>query len=134
MADYLVHPCTGCNACAAREGNRCVQQDDMQQLYPKLAAADVVVIASAGVLLRRQRPAEGGHRRLHTPMRNRFQVKKLALLLVAGATLPAVFDAILRQYQLVLDYFGLEDAGRVLVRGVPGEGGHTGQPRPAGGV
>ena len=36
VADYLVHPCTGCNACAAREGNRCVQQDDMQQLYPCL--------------------------------------------------------------------------------------------------
>lgn len=56
--------------------------------------------------------------RLHTPMRNEFQVKKLALLLVGAATLPELFDAIKLQYQLVLNFFHLEDAGMVLVRGV----------------
>lgn len=113
---------------AAREGNRCVQQDDMQQLYPKLAAADVVVIASPVYFYGVSAQLKAVIDRLHTPMRNRFQVKKLALLLVAGATLPAVFDAILRQYQLVLDYFGLEDAGRVLVRGVRERGDIQGSP------
>ena len=56
--------------------------------------------------------------RLHTPMRNKFRVKKLALLLVGAATLPELFDAIKLQYQLVLNFFHLEDAGMVLVRGV----------------
>ena len=60
--------------------------------------------------------------RLHTPFRNSFKVKKLGLLLVAAATLPAVFDAIELQYKLVLDFFKLEDAGRVLVRGVKDKG------------
>ena len=32
--------------------------------------------------------------RLHTPMRNEFQIKRLALLLVGAATLPELFDAI----------------------------------------
>ena len=50
--------------------------------------------------------------------RNEFQIKKLALLLVGAATLPELFDAIKLQYQLVLNYFRLEDAGMVLVRGV----------------
>ena len=46
VADYHVYPCTGCNACFQWEGNTCVQQDDMQKLYPKLAAADVIVLAT----------------------------------------------------------------------------------------
>lgn len=51
-------------------------------------------------------------------MRNEFRVKKLALLLVGAATLPELFDAIKLQYQLVLQFFHLEDAGMVLARGV----------------
>lgn len=128
VADYAVRPCTGCNCCFTQEGNRCVQQDDMQRLYPKLAAADVLVIASPVYFYGVSAQLKAVIDRLHTPMRNQFQVKKLALLLVAGATLPAVFDAIEQQYQLVLDYFQLEDAGRVLVRGVREKGDLQGNP------
>lgn len=56
--------------------------------------------------------------RLHTPMRNGFNVKKLALLLVGAANLPELFDVIKLQYQLVLNFFHLEDVGMLLVRGV----------------
>lgn len=49
--------------------------------------------------------------KLHTPMRNRFSIKKLALLLVGAAELPELFDAIKLQYQLVLNFFHLEDVG-----------------------
>lgn len=56
--------------------------------------------------------------RLHTPMRNEFQIKKMALILVGAATLPELFDPIKMQYQLVLNYFHLENAGMVLVKGV----------------
>lgn len=55
-------------------------------------------------------------------MRNSFKIKKLALLLVAAATLPTVFDAIKTQYQLTLDFFNLENAGMVLVKGVKDKG------------
>ena len=55
-------------------------------------------------------------------MRNEFQIKKLALLLVGAASLPNLFDAIKLQYQLVLEFFHLEDAGMILVRGVKDKG------------
>ncbi|MCM1234234.1 MAG: hypothetical protein NC489_29370 [Ruminococcus flavefaciens] len=42
----------------------------------------------------------------------------MALLLVGAATLPELFDAIKLQYQLILNFFHLEDAGMILVRGV----------------
>ncbi|HEZ7989203.1 MAG TPA: hypothetical protein RWN64_09075 [Ruminococcus sp.] len=46
----------------------------------------------------------------------------LALLLVGAATLPELFDSIKLQYQLTLNFFGLESAGMVLVRGVKDKG------------
>ena len=46
VADYKVNPCIGCNSCFAREGNKCFQKDDMVQIYNKLRAADMAVIAS----------------------------------------------------------------------------------------
>ena len=46
--------------------------------------------------------------RLHTPMRNEFKIKKLALILVGAATLPELFDSIIMQYKLVLNSFHLE--------------------------
>lgn len=60
--------------------------------------------------------------RLHTPMRNEFKLKKLALILVGAAALPELFDAIKVQYRLVLNYFKLEDAGTVFVRGAKDKG------------
>lgn len=122
VADYNVNPCIGCNSCFHREGKTCFQQDDMQKIYLKLAEADVIVAASPVYFYGVSAQLKAVIDRLHTPMRNDFKVQKLVLLLVAAATLPAVFDAILTQYQLILDFFKLKDAGRILVRGVKDKG------------
>ena len=46
----------------------------------------------------------------------------MALLLVGAASLPELFDAILTEYNLCLRFFNIEDAGKVLVRGVKEKG------------
>lgn len=94
----------------------------MAKIYAKLAEADVVVIASPVYFYGISAQLKAIVDRLHTPMRNDFKIKKLALLLVAAATLPTVFDAIKVQYQLVLNFFKLENAGMVLVKGVKDKG------------
>lgn len=90
----------------------------MAQIYEKLKTADIVVAASPVYFYGISAQLKAVVDRLHTPMRNTFSIKKLGLLLVGAAELPALFDAILMQYQLILNYFHLEDIGRVLVRGV----------------
>lgn len=122
VADYKVNPCIGCNSCFTRENNRCFQEDDMVQIYDKLKTADIVVIASPVYFYGISAKLKAIIDRLHTPMRNEFPIKKLGLLLVGAATLPNLFDAIKVQYQLVLDFFHLEDIGMVLVRGVKEKG------------
>ena len=122
VADYKVNPCIGCNSCFTRERNKCFQNDDMDEIYEKLRAADIVVVASPVYFYGISAELKAVIDRLHTPMRSEFSIKKLALLLVGAAELPELFDAIKLQYQLVLHFFHLEDLGMVLVRGVKDKG------------
>ena len=92
VADYKVNPCIGCNSCFTREGNQCFQKDDMAEIYKKLKMADVLVIASPVYFYGISAELKAIIDRLHTPMRNEFQIKKLVLLLVGAATLPALCE------------------------------------------
>ena len=118
VADYNVNPCIGCNSCFTREGNQCFQNDDMVQIYEKLRNADIVVIASPVYFYGISAKLKAIVDRLHTPMRTTFRIRKLGLLLVGAAELPNLFDPIIMQYQMVLDFFRLESIGTILVRGI----------------
>ncbi len=119
---YKVNPCTGCNACFRNEQHICVQKDDMELVYEKMVHADMLVIASPVYFYGLSAQLKTVIDRFHNPTRDTFRLKKMALLLVGAATLPELFDSILAQYRLCLNFFKLEDAGRVLVRGVKDKG------------
>ena len=120
--DYKVNPCMGCNACFKNEANACVQNDDMSLIYEKMSRADMLVIASPVYFYGLSAQLKAVIDRFHNPIRDTFRLKRMALLLVGAATLPELFDSILAQYRLCLNFFNLEDAGRVLVRGVKDKG------------
>lgn len=120
--DYKVKPCIGCNACFRNESNTCAQKDDMANIYEKMARADMLVIASPVYFYGLSAQLKTIIDRLHNPIRDTFHIKKMALLLVGAATLPELFDSIVTQYQLCLNFFKIEDAGKVLVRGVKDKG------------
>ena len=44
LKDYNIKPCEGCHYC--EENKRCIIEDDMQELYPKLKKADVIILSS----------------------------------------------------------------------------------------
>ena len=143
--DIKVNPCLGCNACAnerhesllsdgrvqpsVTEGNACfknngicVQKDDMATIYEKMSQTDMLVIASPVYFYSISAQLKAVIDRFHNPIRDTFHIKKMALLLVGAASLPELFDAILTEYNLCLKFFNLEDAGKVLVRGVKDKG------------
>ena len=113
----------GCNACFTSESNTCVQKDDMSVIYSKLANADMLVIASPVYFYGLSAQLKAVIDRCHNPIRDTFHIKKAALILVGAASLPELFDSILAQYQLCINYFHIEDMGRVLVRGAKEKGG-----------
>lgn len=122
VADYKINACTGCNACADNENNDCCIDDDMQRIYKILAKSDIIVVASPVYFYSISAQLKALVDRLHTPKRSSFKAKKLGLLLVAASPLEQVFDSIKVQYKLILDYFGLEDIGSVMVREVKDKG------------
>ena len=121
VRDYKVNPCLGCNACFKVNGI-CAQKDDMTIIYEKMSQADMLVIASPVYFYSISAQLKAIIDRCHNPIRDSFHIKKMALLLVGAASLPELFDAILTEYNLCLKFFNIEDAGKVLVRGVKGKG------------
>lgn len=128
VADYKVAPCIGCNTCFTRESHACFHSDDMEVIDGKLLRADILVIASPVYFYGISAKLKAIIDRLHTPMRNSFAIRKLALLLVGASSLPNLFDPILMQYQMILDFFHLQDCGKVLVSGVKDKGDIIGHP------
>ena len=121
VRDYKVNPCLGCNACFKANGI-CAQKDDMTILSEKMSQADMLVIASPVYFYGISAQLKAVIDRFHNPIRDTFHIKKMALLLVGAATLPELFDAIIAEYNLCLKFFGIEDVGNVLVRGVKDKG------------
>ena len=121
VRDYKVNPCLGCNACFNTDGV-CAQKDDMAAIYEKMSQADMLVIASPVYFYGISAQLKTFIDRLHNPIRDSFPIQKMALLLVGAASLPELFDAILTEYILCLNFFKLEDAGHVLVRKVNNKG------------
>ena len=120
--DNKVAPCIGCNASFKSENNTCVQKDDMIGIYEKMKQADMLVIASPVYFYGLSAQVKAIIDRCHNPIRDTFNIKKMALLLVGASTLPELFDSIITQYKLCLNFFHLEDAGCVVARGVKDKG------------
>ena len=122
VRDYKVNPCLGCNACFKSEDKACAQKDDMAVVYEKMSKADMLVVASPVYFYGISAQLKAVIDRFHNPIRDSFPIQKMALLLVGAASLPELFDAILTEYKLCLNFFKLEDAGHVLVRKVNNKG------------
>ena len=128
VRNYKVNPCLGCNTCFKTNGI-CAQKDDMALIYEKMMVStnhlnqvDMLVIASPVYFYGISAQLKAVIDRFHNPIRDSFHIKKMALLLVGAASLPELFDAILTEYNLCLRFFNIEDAGKVLVRGVKDKG------------
>ena len=120
--DNKVAPCISCNACFKSDNNTCVQKDDMIGIYEKMKQADMLVIASPVYFYGLSAQVKAVIDCCYNPIRSTFNIKKTALLLVGASTLPELFDSIITQYKLCLNFFHREDADCVVARGVKDKG------------
>lgn len=118
----MVNGCTGCDFCYRDGSHNCIQKDDMQDVYERLAGADVIVIATPVYFYGVSSQLKCMIDRLHNPIRNTFRVKKLILLAVCADEIPTVFDSLITMYHSALSYFSLENGGVITVPGLSGKG------------
>ena len=88
VAHKKIAGCLACEYCHTVGGGKCVQKDDMQELYPKLAEADMILIASPIYYWGFSGQMESVITRFYAP--GKPAAKKYALLLSSGS--PGVYE------------------------------------------
>jgi multimeric flavodoxin WrbA len=101
--------CLACEYCHTRGNGRCIQQDDMQQVYPLLEQAEMIVLASPIYYHSFTGQLQCAINRIYA-LDKPGKLKKAALIMSSGSN--HVYCGAIYEYQnSFLNYLGLEDMG-----------------------
>ena len=109
VARKNIHGCLACEYCHNQGQGRCVQQDDMQAIYPEILSADMVVFASPIYYFTLSAQLQAVIHRTYA-IDIPGNVKKTALILSSGDQY-VYGPAISQYYQSIVEYWGIENAG-----------------------
>ena len=102
-----------CEYCHGKGNGACVQKDDMQELYPLLAAAEVLVLAAPIYYFTLSAQINAPIQRIYC-MNKLGKLKKMALL--ASSYSPSVYDGAIGEYRGIVNSWGVEDTGIVTAK------------------
>ena len=105
--------CLACEYCHGKGNGACVQKDDMQELYPLLTEAEVLVLAAPIYYFTLSAQIQAPIQRIYN-MNNPPKVKKMALLMSSYS--PNVYDGAIGEYKGIASYWGVEDTGIVTAK------------------
>ncbi len=109
VAQRNIRGCMACEFCHQKEQGVCVQKDDMQEIYPELLTADMVVFASPVYYFTLSAQLQAVIHRTYA-IGIPENVKKVALILSSGSKF--VYGAAITEYfQGIVEYWGVENAG-----------------------
>ena len=100
--------CLGCEYCHTKGEGACIQKDDMQNVYPELNSADMVVIASSVHYFALTGQMQSTVSRFYAGMKP-AKATKYGLILSSAS--PNVYAGIEAQYNMMVGMFGAESAG-----------------------
>ena len=109
VAHRNIRGCMACEYCRKKEKGVCVQKDDMQEIYPEILSADMVVFASPIYYFTLSAQLQAViHRTYAIDIPKEF--KKVALIMSSGSKF--VYGAAITEYfQSIVEYWGVENAG-----------------------
>lgn len=112
--------CRGCGACQ-RNGNRCVVQDGMQQIYPLFAECDTLVMASPLYFWTITSRLKAVIERLYAiSVEDKYPVKSTVLLMTAGDNNENTFNQPLSYFHIISEVLGGKEMGTYLAGGCTG--------------
>jgi multimeric flavodoxin WrbA len=137
IIDFSIAPCRECLDCF-RDG-RCVIPDDMEEIYPRLLAADIVVLASpiffysvtgwSKALIDRCQALWARKYVLHDPSLGKEGKKRKGFFISLGGTKgQKMFEGAILTVKYFFDAFNAQYAGELLFRGVDAKGDILKQP------
>ena len=111
VAHKKVNGCLACEYCHGSGNGKCVQKDDMQEIYPYLMEAEMVVFASPIYYFTMSAQLEAVIQRFYA-FNHPPKAKYSALLLSSYS--PGVYTASIAQYKDMIGYMGITDKGIVV--------------------
>ncbi len=108
VAHKNVHGCMSCNYCHNQGNGHCIQKDDMQEMYPIIQEAEMIVFASPIYYFTMSAQLEAVIQRFYA-INHPAKAKYSALLLSSHS--PDVYTGAIGQYKDMIAYMGISDKG-----------------------
>lgn len=121
VAKMHINGCQDCKYCFSHDA-QCVQQDDMQQIYPHFAGADILVLATPVYFFGMTAQIRAFLDRLYAYAYKGFHITGTALLILCGDTDPAIMDPPIAEFNNFAAFAKLENKGVVKAAGVNDKG------------
>ncbi len=105
--------CLACEYCHGKGEGACIQKDDMQELYPLMAEAEVLVLAAPIYYFTLCAQIQAPIQRMYC-VNKPAKVQKMALLMSSYS--PGVYSGATAEYHDICNYWSAEDAGIVTAK------------------
>ena len=113
VAHKHIAGCLACEYCHGKGNGACIQKDDMQELYPLIAEAEVLVLAAPIYYFTLCAQIQAPIHRIYSMM-TPPKVKKMALLVSSYS--PGVYDGATAEYCDICNYWKAENTGIVTAK------------------
>ena len=113
VAKKHIAGCLACEYCHHKGNGDCIQKDDMQELYPLMAQAEVLVLASPIYYFTLNAQIQAPIQRMYC-VNAPAKVKKMALLLSSYS--PGVYDGAKAEFRDICGYWNAENIGVVTAK------------------
>ena len=110
VARKKIAGCLACEYCHGKGNGACIQQDDMQELYPLMAEAEVLVLAAPIYYFTLCAQIQAPIQRMYC-VNAPAKVTKMALLMSSYS--PGVYDGAKAEYRDICNYWNVKDTGIV---------------------
>ncbi|MEA5020021.1 MAG: flavodoxin family protein [Gordonibacter sp.] len=129
VGNLAINGCKACEYCLSHEGE-CIQQDAMQDLYPKMKGQDVLVYAFPLYYYSYPAQIKAFMDRMFCAVGNpgMFEFNKTALLMCFEDKDTSTADGLIKSYEIISNHLKQEIIGEVIVNAVYEKGAIKGNP------
>lgn len=113
VAKKKINGCLACEYCHTKGNGACIQKDDMQELYPLMNEAEVLVLAAPIYYFTLCTQIQPPIQRMYC-VNKPAKVKKMALMMSSYS--PNVYDGAIGEYHGICNYWQVEDMGTVTAK------------------
>lgn len=113
VAKKKIAGCLACEYCHGKGNGTCIQKDDMQELYPLMAEAEVLVLAAPIYYFTLNAQIQAPIQRMYC-VNKPVKVKKMALL--TSSYSPGVYSGAIAEFGDICNYWSVENTGVVTAK------------------